>query len=840
MALCSTSKAQIPSGYYSSADGLTGGNLKSALNDVIDGHTEYSYSDLWDILKVTDVDPNNSSNVIGIYSRFSMNAAAEYDGGAGWNREHVWAKSRGDFGTSNGAGTDLHHIRASDVSTNSARNNRVFDEGGSIYVDASGNYSGTTPATQGSDWTWEPGDDQKGDVARMIFYMATRYEGENGEVDLELNDEIMSNTDDSPYHGRLSVLLDWHEEDPVSIEETNRHEAIYSYQNNRNPFIDHPEYVDAIWGSGTGGGSTTLTCSTTINSFPYEEGFENGFSDWSQGSDDDFDWVNQSGSTGSSNTGPSSASEGTYYIYVESSSPNYSSKTTIIESPCFDLNGQSSPTLNFQYHMYGAADMGGLVLEVSTNGSGWDELWSELGDQGDAWSTASVSLSSYIGSIVKFRFTGTTGVTWQGDMAIDAISLATGGSTGGGGGGSGTSLFISEYIEGSSNNKAIEIGNLTGTSVDLSSYSLKKQVNGAGSWSNTLTLSGALADGDVYAIAYSSASTDLTSMADLISGSSALTFNGNDPVGLFKDDVLVDIVGDFDGGSGNFAQNTTLVRNSNAANTTYTTSEWDISASDTFTYFGSLSGSNSGGGDSSSGGTDMPTGYCASEGSNSSYEWLDYVQVGTLINSSGENGGYEDYTSQTVTLTTDASVNYEFRPGFSSSTYQETYRLWIDFNRDGDFEDANELVVDEALTSATVSGSFTIPSSVSAGYTRMRVSMKYDGTASTCETFSYGEVEDYQVLLSGSGASRITNTNLESKSDDIKVYPNPAYNHIVIDYADMENSFDVVLYNSEGKQALRASHDQLQNLNSLDVSHLDRGLYLMVVGNEFKRKLVLK
>ena len=250
--LATVTYAQPPAGYYSSVEGLNGEALKAELNNIIDAHTEYSYSAVWDILKDTDKDPNNSNNVIGFYSRFSMNAAAQYDGAQGWNREHVWAKSRGDFGTTMGAGTDVHHIRAADVSTNSARNNRAFDNGGTVYVDGSGNYSGTTPCKKGSAWTWEPGDDQKGDVARMCFYMATRYEGENGEVDLELTEQILGNTDKQPLHGVLSTLLAWHAADPVDTEEMQRNNIIYSYQNNRNPYIDHPEYVDLIWGSGSG------------------------------------------------------------------------------------------------------------------------------------------------------------------------------------------------------------------------------------------------------------------------------------------------------------------------------------------------------------------------------------------------------------------------------------------------------------------------------------------------------------------------------------------------------------------------------------------------------------
>ena len=103
--------AQIPTGYYDCALGLADGDLKYALNQIIDNHTEFSYTsssiDVWDILKETDRDPNNSDNVILIYSGISINAAQEYNNANGWTREHVWAKSRGDFGTVTGPGTDV-------------------------------------------------------------------------------------------------------------------------------------------------------------------------------------------------------------------------------------------------------------------------------------------------------------------------------------------------------------------------------------------------------------------------------------------------------------------------------------------------------------------------------------------------------------------------------------------------------------------------------------------------------------------------------------------------------------------------------------------------------------
>ncbi|MGB1218638.1 MAG: endonuclease [Flavobacteriales bacterium] len=232
---------QIPPGYYDSANGLTGMALKTELNNIISGHNELSYSAVKSALKDTDEDPSNASNVILLYKGTSQ-AKSTFGGDANdWNREHVWAKSHGGFGNSAPEGTDLHHLRPTDASVNSARGSKDFDEGGSQHSEATSCYTDSD--------SWEPRDEVKGDVARMLFYMAVRYEGESGEEDLELNDLV--NNGSSPFHGRLSQLLLWHTEDPVDQFEEDRNNTIYTYQNNRNPFIDHESYVEDIWGAPT-------------------------------------------------------------------------------------------------------------------------------------------------------------------------------------------------------------------------------------------------------------------------------------------------------------------------------------------------------------------------------------------------------------------------------------------------------------------------------------------------------------------------------------------------------------------------------------------------------------
>lgn len=224
--------------YYENAIGKTGTSLKTALHNIIDDHTEISYSNVWEALRNTDEDPHNHNNVILLYTGRSQSKTSNGTSIDSWNREHVWAKSHGDFGTTMGAGTDLHHLRPTDVTVNSSRGNKDFDNGGIAQKEA--------PDTYADSDSWEPRDEVKGDVARMIFYMALRYEGDNGELDLEVSETV--NNGSAPLHGKLSTLLQWHQQDPVDDFERNRNEVIYQdYQHNRNPFIDHPEWVEAIW-----------------------------------------------------------------------------------------------------------------------------------------------------------------------------------------------------------------------------------------------------------------------------------------------------------------------------------------------------------------------------------------------------------------------------------------------------------------------------------------------------------------------------------------------------------------------------------------------------------------
>ncbi len=206
-------------GYYSDFEGLYGDALRDGLQSMMLDLINYqSYGDARTILQESDRDPYNHDNIILVYTRLSV--PGEWDGGSTWNREHVWPSLRFPGDRESNLGSDLHSLTPANPSENSSRGYKYFD------------WETTT-------YSYEPHDDVKGDVARMMFYMDIMYDA------LSLVDE--NPNADNYEMGSLIALLQWHILDEVSHFEMYRNDVIEEYQNNRNPFIDYPHFVYLIY-----------------------------------------------------------------------------------------------------------------------------------------------------------------------------------------------------------------------------------------------------------------------------------------------------------------------------------------------------------------------------------------------------------------------------------------------------------------------------------------------------------------------------------------------------------------------------------------------------------------
>jgi len=245
--------------YYSDViSAITAGDSADQIHDVLNGvlqasHHQLTYSEVWTALTQTDEDPANTDNVILIYrgnsiEKMSNGSGSQSNDGDNWNREHVWAKSHGFPSSSQYAYTDIHHLRPSDISVNASRGNLDFDFSDAPLAEA--------PENRVDGDSFEPRDVVKGDVARMALYMDVRYDGDDGSTpDLQLLNNLTSVGE--ARLGKLCSLLEWHQADPIDEYEQRRNNRIYEFQGNRNPFVDHPEWVDVLFNidcSGDGGG----------------------------------------------------------------------------------------------------------------------------------------------------------------------------------------------------------------------------------------------------------------------------------------------------------------------------------------------------------------------------------------------------------------------------------------------------------------------------------------------------------------------------------------------------------------------------------------------------------
>lgn len=479
--------------------------------------------------------------------------------------------------------SDIHHLYPTYQSWNSTRSNHPFADIVDTDTEKWMHLTSSQISIPAADIDWfsefksgffEPREDHKGNLSRAIFYFYTMYPTEAGGMNLL---------------GDVNTFYQWHLSDTEDAFEYQRDDDIFTYQGNANPYLTNPGWITRVFDLGNlpppelalSASASSITISW--GDMPTEIGYK------VYRSTDNINYT-QIGTTLNADTvifvDNTAIQSTTYYYHVVG---EYSGGNSLASS---SVNGMLLPAVP-------PSAVTDLVLTIGANSLdlSWTDVLAEDTYQlyrsidnvnfnilGSALSANTISYSdnsaiagtTYYYYIVAGNIFGNSSNSNTVNGQIPTIPTAA------------SDLIISEYVEGSSYNKSLEIANFTGASVDLSDYTLRKQTNGSGSWIS-FTLSGTLANQTTYVVVNNSAGATLKGKADLLTTSSVFSFNGNDPVALFKNSSIIDIVGVENAGStNNFATDVTMVRNADITdpNLTYFLSEWTVKPKDDFTNVG--------------------------------------------------------------------------------------------------------------------------------------------------------------------------------------------------------------------------------------------------------------
>jgi hypothetical protein len=583
------------SGYYDPVDGLSGTALKNGLHDLIDnnGNTDYDGSKYY-MFQILD---NVSGTVRCVYTGRDYSISGSYDGSSDPNTEHTFAQSW--FGTSEASikKADLHHLFICSMPVNSSRGNLPFDEvvNATTTYDSYNGYVSLRGTNSDGDTVFEPADQHKGNLARALLYFSVRYS-------MSLSQEGVD---------MLPTLLTWHVSDPVDAAELQRNANIYSFQDNRNPFIDHPEYVYSIWGGSAP--NTTLSfqpASAVVSEDGDSVQLTVGISNpdpsnpttasiiLSDGSASDVgNYTEQNISFPSGSLAPQTVTvyitddsllEGTELLVFNLSSISGGNGAAAGNYPSFNLSIVDNDIPTVLATAATEVDFYGFTANWQA-ASGITDYWFDL--------STDPAFSSFVGSYHDLPVTVTslavgglaTGTDYyyrlravfnesageysdpvaastleliilDDPVALAATAVSHEGFTAWWDPVSGadgyyldvfqgeslvaTDLLISEYVEGSSYNKYIEIFNGTGVEADLSDYRLRTYYNGSTTAGNDVQLSGTLAAGACL-VCMNSQATLILPVGVTAVANSAVNFNGNDAVALYRisSDANVDIFG---------------------------------------------------------------------------------------------------------------------------------------------------------------------------------------------------------------------------------------------------------------------------------------------------------
>ncbi|WP_267403223.1 MULTISPECIES: endonuclease [unclassified Chryseobacterium] len=509
--------AQAPAGYYDGTTGLSGYALKSKLHDIISTkNINWNYGDLPNYYNQTDLDKyydhgsSNTTILLDIYSEKPLEADAyEYTAadlistsnaeGLGYNREHAVPQST--FNSNYPMYSDLHFVIPTDARINQLRNNYPYGIGNSTvhytFTNTSRIANSAIPNYVYTNRVYEPIDEFKGDIARMLLYFAVRYENKlpsfnhstnaNPALDRSALDGTAERAFEPAY---IAMLLQWHNQDPVSPRETDRNNAVYAIQNNRNPFIDNPQWVNAIWTQTP----DAVAPESPLNLTSTQSGAYYTNLSWSP-------------STSTDVLG--------YNIYQNGVLVNTTKSTSIIID-------HLTPSTSYSFTVK-AYDQG-YLQSVDSN-------------------TATVNT-----------------------LASDENSK---------------DLFIVKYIEGTGNNKALEIVNKTGHEVDLNNYTIRVQYYNSTYnsyyYGNSYELEGKIPNNESFVVLNpkSTLSCYTNNEAKFLTAGDALTYSGTQYVDLAYKSSTVDAIGAK--ATSNANGDISLYRKNTVSqpNTTFTSSEWD-------------------------------------------------------------------------------------------------------------------------------------------------------------------------------------------------------------------------------------------------------------------------
>ncbi|OIP84701.1 MAG: hypothetical protein AUK44_01750 [Porphyromonadaceae bacterium CG2_30_38_12] len=507
----------IPAGYYHYAHNKAKAHLKSALKDISSPLHELEYGSgpgfTWEGFYKTD--RNSDSTVIDMYSNI-VRKQSSYTAVDGMHIEHSLPKSWwGAY--ENAAYKDLFHLYPADATTNITKSNLPLGEVAGVPALLENGRTKIGKNGFGTSYTdncFEPADEFKGDFARSYFYISTIYEDF---ASLWQSPMMNNNTYPVWKPWAIELLKKWHQQDPVSAKELKRNETIYSIQNNRNPFIDYPDLVNYIWGSDT------------TKNFPFPNETEAFLTQPRRGIMVDFGIILTNDSRNIS-------------LHVEGFNLHGAASLTIKNSsPALNVS-QSSLT---ESNILNGIDIL-LTYTPTVEGSVRDTLIISGGGLAENFNLPiKANATNDFITLEPIHTTSTSGILqWMTHPeATDySLRLYKNEQTAG-------DVLISAYVEGSSWNKAVELYNGTGKTIDLSKYALRKQSNGDGAFGTLLPLSGLLLDKHTFTVVHKSANAAvLLAKANLLTDT-LLQINGNDAIALTRGGLIIDMVGEANAGA---------------------------------------------------------------------------------------------------------------------------------------------------------------------------------------------------------------------------------------------------------------------------------------------------